>query len=332
MKMETQGGTASRKTRKTFFTDRSGQKKVICHECGHRKPRSTYYDTCYKGIDCTPPAGYESEQTQTPSEQPPLDVKGQAAKRRLLDGGGHHAIDFMQPELHRQQVKGTGADESAAKRLQGVLLAREPRLTPLVLKEGDSLVSQEVKATMVKSKGESGQMLAEGSVQEQPAAEALNQLEPAYFADINVGPFECSDMAQSSGEESGDSVSEEQSTSSSNDGEDELSAATHELAMDMLQRFNELGDDAAYSDSDSGSEAGERAESIEAAAAYLCKQLKQGSLAGMEDEEEDEGDDWADERQQMDVEVSFRRIKSCTRPSWLLLCNSKSLSARHRML
>ena len=74
--------------------------------------------------------------------------------------------------------------------------------------------------------------------------------------------------------------------------------------MDMLQKFNELGDDAAYNDM-SDDEAGEQAKNVEAAAAYLCKRLKQGSLAGMEDEEGDEGDDWADEHRQMEVEVSL---------------------------
>lgn len=302
--MDIEGGSASRKRRKTFFTDQYGQKKVICHECGHRKPRSTYYDTCYRGIDCTPPPGYEAEHTQATSNQPPNVLKSQAAKR-LLDNGGQHDVNFMQSELHKQQVRGRGADELAAKGLaQAAPLVGGTPLTPLVLKEQGSLQSQKVEATTVKSEGDRSQVLAEGSLQEQQAAAAPNHLESAEFA-----PLECSDMAHCSGEKSEHSESEEQSISSLiNGGEDEVSAETYELAMEMLQKFNELGDGAACSDV-SDDEAEEQAENIEAAAAYLCKQLKQGRLAGMEDEE-DEGDDWPYKEQHPSAKVSFFPIEN----------------------
>ena len=100
---------------------------------------------------------------------------------------------------------------------------------------------------------------------------------------------------QDASEESEDPQSSEDTSnaqaSSEDEGEDKVPAETHQLAMGMLQTFNELGDDAAFSDYDDAEE-GEQAEEVEAAAAYLCKRLKQGSLVGMEDTDEDDGDDW----------------------------------------
>lgn len=291
--MATQGSISTRKHGRTFITDHLGQKQVLCHICWHRKPRSSYYDTCYKGIGCTPlrpwSENYDvSKRVRTgavgPNGASPMsELEAQTAtSQQLLSGVGNPGLgnDAMESEpVHKEETFGEGnVEDSAAQDARGDLLAG---MYPL----------------------------GEGSVEGQPKAEAqAPQGQEFGVEEVDFGVPECLGTEEELSRESkGEDLSSDERSTMSSDHEDEGEESTemHQLAMDMLHKFHELGDDAAcdgYVFDENEDQ--ERADNIEAAAAYLCKRLKQGSLEGMEDEEGDEGDDWGYEQQQMDGEVS----------------------------
>lgn len=291
--------------------DQFGQKTVLCHVCGFRKPRSSYYDTCYKGIDCLPTAG--TERTQTTIANTLTEIDGQiSSKRRMVDLSRDTGMAALEFELDPRKEAQKSSNQSAAQRLPTeFVLAGEAPLAPLVLMKPEPGRQERRHLThdAVDQDGESFQHAAE--LQKNPREASL-----ASHTDDQLGAPECSSMGQISSGKSGDSFDgfvdppeDEADLSPAGPADEEVSTETHQLAMDMLHRFNELGDDAAYDDV-SDIEDEEHSRNVEAAAAYLCKQLKQGCLDALEDVNEDEGDDWAEEEQKRDAQV--RPLKSFT--------------------
>ena len=153
MQEQQREATRLRKPGKTFFTDQFGQKQVLCHECGFRKPRSSYYDTCYKGIACIP-AGNGRTQALADGKAP-SELECQRQKRRLLDVGGHQSSADLADSLwssSQMQEKGEGFhtesnEHQAQQSLPPVIpLAGNTPLAPLTFTKQDSFVGQEEQA------------------------------------------------------------------------------------------------------------------------------------------------------------------------------------------
>jgi hypothetical protein len=257
--------SGSHEAGKTVFTDHSGRKHVLCHRCGIRTSKSTYYDTCHKGKNCEQLVG----QSRLTRLDPKLMQKNPAIQVVQLNTPSEMSLQRESIQVGDNKQK--GGEQACHDSIDQNKKANCP------VDANDQLHNTAaVNFRVLPPRTEGGSLdFPTPSCEELP--QTLNASEDQHMDDLVSG----SDETQTASEDEGNSQL-------NSDCEDDTAEEVQELAMDLLGRFRELGDEGFDEDLDIDEDDEQRVQ----AAAYLQKMLQRGELEDLADDDAEEGDDW----------------------------------------